>query len=232
MLLSPRLGLLLLMAVMMLLGLALSNASRGSETGSLSYLALGDSYTIGRSAPEEGRWPVQLAASLRDSGHRVNTPSILARSGWTSQQLLSAMGSDINNQKFDLISVLIGVNNQYQDLNIDTYREDLRKIFKRAIVASKRGAPGVFVLSIPDYGATPFGIADADVISPSIDQWNLVYQSVAKEFGLRFYDITGISRLAAEQKDLISFDRLHPSTKMYRLWVDAITGDVARSLKD
>lgn len=229
------------MAVLLFLGLSLTllsscaatSHSAATNTGNgLRYLALGDSYTIGRSVPVAGRWPLQLAAALRARGRPVAPPRILARSGWTSQDLLSAMGNGPTTEQFDLVSVLIGVNNQFQNDSIETYRRDLREIFRRAIALSKRGRHAVFVLSIPDYGATPYGAADAGTIGRAIDRWNRVYRDVAGEYRLKFFDITGISRRGAEDPTLVSFDRLHPSAAQYRLWVDAIAAKVAALLDD
>lgn len=202
-----------------------------STDGTLRYLALGDSYTIGRGVAVAGRWPVQLAAALRAAGKPVAEPTILARSGWTSGQLLSALGNG-DGEKYDLVSLLIGVNNQYQALDIEAYRRDLHRLFKIAIARSHRGPRGVFVLSIPDYGATPFGAADAVSIGQAIDRWNRVYRQTAAQYKLRFFDITGISRRGAGDDSLISFDRLHPSAAMYRLWVQSIAADVAAMLDD
>jgi len=193
------------------------------ETTSISYLALGDSYTIGQSVPTSQRWPVLLSKALRAEGHNIETPKIIAKTGWRTDNLLDAMKTQLNSSsKYDLVSILIGVNNQFQGRTIETYEQNLRTLFDQAIEHCKKGKEGVFVLSIPDYGATPYGAPRAESIGQAIDQWNAVYQKVALEYQLPWYDITPISRTATQDKSLIAEDGLHPSGKMYQLWVDHI----------
>lgn len=125
-------------------------------------------------------------------------------------------------QQYDLVSVLIGVNNQFQKQSIEVYEKDLRTIFDQAISLCKKGKAGVFAVSIPDYGATPFGASRAKEIGAAIDQWNAVFERVTKEYGLAWYDITPISREGATDKTLVAVDGLHPSGKMYGRWVEVI----------
>lgn len=196
-----------------------------------SYLALGDSYTIGESVPANDRWPVQLVAQLNERNYKVAPPKIIAKTGWTTENLLSAMRSELNyTRKFDLVSILIGVNNQYQGQSIEDYEEELREIFKLALNHSKRREKGVFALSIPDYGATPFGSDNAEIIGQEIDEFNAVFRKVAAEFEVTFYNITPISREAARDADLIAEDGLHPSGLMYRYWVDEIIDEIPQML--
>lgn len=196
----------------------------------LTYLALGDSYTIGESVEPEERWPVQLTERLRTDGIAVQDPKIIATTGWTTQDLLRAIDSQLKDEKYDLVSVSIGVNNQYQGKSIDEYREDLYEVFKRAITYSKQGVSGVFAVSIPDYGVTPFGAQNAEEIARELDEFNKVFEEVASEFGVDFYNITPISREAANQPDLIADDQLHPSGKMYRLWVEHFYTEVKQKI--
>lgn len=196
------------------------------EEDPLRYLALGDSYTIGESVAPELRWPVQLVGRLRNDGFEIEDPRIIATTGWTTQNLLQAMDNQLNNEKYDLVSVLIGVNNQYQGKTIEAYEEDLHKIFKRAIGHSERGAAGVFALSIPDYGVTPFGADREEEIGQELDEFNRVFEEVANQYGVDFFNITPISRRAKEEPELIADDDLHPSGEMYRQWVDLIYNDV------
>ncbi|WP_324721494.1 SGNH/GDSL hydrolase family protein [Salinimicrobium sp. HB62] len=196
----------------------------------LTYLALGDSYTIGESVEPEERWPVQLTERLRTDGIAVQDPKIIATTGWTTQDLLRAIDSQLKDEKYDLVSVSIGVNNQYQGKSIDEYREDLYEVFKRAITYSKQGVSGVFAVSIPDYGVTPFGAQNAEEIARELDEFNKVFEEVASEFGVDFYNITPISREAANQPDLIADDQLHPSGKMYRLWVEHFYAEVKQKI--
>ena len=203
----------------------------GSEAA-LTYLALGDSYTIGESVEPAERWPVQLTERLRADGVAMQDPRIIATTGWTTQDLLSAMDTQLSNQKFDLVSVSIGVNNQYQGKSIDAYQEDLYEVFKRALTYSKNGASGVFAVSIPDYGVTPFGASNAEKIAQELDEFNRVFEDVASEFGVDFYNITPISREAANQPDLIAQDQLHPSGKMYKLWVELFYPEVKQKIEE
>ncbi|WP_300440511.1 SGNH/GDSL hydrolase family protein [Christiangramia sp.] len=201
------------------------------EDPKLTYLALGDSYTIGESVMETERWPVQLAEQLRDRGYKMAAPKIIAKTGWTTEDLLRGMENELNIQRdFDLVSILIGVNNQYQGKLISEYEEDLRTIFRKAVNHSKTMEKGVFAVSIPDYGYTPFGSANQEEVSAEIDKFNEVFRRVADEFEVPFYNITPISREAKENPELVASDGLHPNELMYQLWVDQIVNQVAEKL--
>ncbi|WP_144958862.1 SGNH/GDSL hydrolase family protein [Gillisia sp. Hel_I_86] len=196
----------------------------------LGYLALGDSYTIGESVAEDMRWPVQLVGQLRDKEVKINSPKIIAKTGWTTDNLLNAMDANLGNEKYDLVSVLIGVNNQYQNKSIVDYEADLNTIFTEAIASSKTGKEGVFVVSIPDYGATPFGASNAEEIGREITEFNTVLKKVANQFDVSFYNITPISKMAKSDGSLVASDGLHPSGKMYKLWVDLFFDEVFKKL--
>jgi len=196
-----------------------------------SYLALGDSYTIGERVKESERWPVQLTEALRERGYAMAAPKIIARTGWTTADLIAGINSELNVQRdFDLVSILIGVNNQYQNKPITEYEEELREIFRKAINHSKKMEAGVFAVSIPDYGVTPFGAARKDEIGRDIDAFNKVFKRVAQEYHVDFYNITPISRTAADKPDLIAEDELHPSGLMYKYWVEDFILNVVEKL--
>lgn len=142
------------------------------------------------------------------------------------------MDKRLDNEKFDLVSVLIGVNNQYQGKTIEEYETELREILQQAISHSKTGADRVFAVSIPDYGVTPFGADRAEEIGREIDKFNAVFRRVSKEMGIDFYNITAISKRAKSEKDLVASDELHPSGKMYGLWVKEILDEVAQKLSE
>lgn len=201
-----------------------------SPSPEVSYLALGDSYTIGESVEPDMRWPELLVDSLRARGYNMKEPEIIATTGWTTGDLLNAMNRQLNNETYDLVSVLIGVNNQYQGKSLTAYEEDLHTIFSRALELSRQGAQGVFAVSIPDYGVTPFGASNAEVIGREIDEFNAVFERVAEEYGVDFYNITPISRRAENEPELIAGDGLHPSGRMYRLWVEKFVDDVAEKV--
>lgn len=211
-------------------GNGLVEKARKVQSGEISYLALGDSYTIGESVSEEDRWPVQLVQKLRMGGYELAYPKIIAQTGWTTGDLLEAMQQQLGEEKYDLVSISIGVNNQYQGRSIEEYEEDLNEIFRRAIQRSVRGANGVFVVSIPDYGATPFGADNAEEIGREIAQFNAVLKRVSGEYGIPFYNITPISQLGKDRPELVAEDGLHPSGKMYKLWVDEIYEEVLELL--
>lgn len=197
-----------------------------------SYLALGDSYTIGEGVSYSERWPVQLVEELKDRGYAVAPPKIVAETGWTTQNLLIAMDNQLYQQRlYDLVSVLIGVNNQYQEKSLEDYELDLNEIFRFAITKSRNGVDGVFALSIPDYGVTPFGGLNAEEISEEIDEFNAVYRRVAEEYGIDFYNITPISREVERNPDLLADDDLHPSGEMYRAWMLYIVDEVEEKLQ-
>ncbi|MFV9482795.1 SGNH/GDSL hydrolase family protein [Christiangramia sp. ASW11-125] len=195
-----------------------------------TYLALGDSYTIGESVRETERWPVQLTEQLRNRNYEMAAPMIIAKTGWTTSDLLRGMDQNLEVQRdFDLVSILIGVNNQYQGKLITEYEEELRQIFRRAINHSKTLEKGVFAVSIPDYGYTPFGSSNQEKISAEIDRFNQVFKRVADEFGVVFYNITPISR-DSNNPELVASDGLHPSALQYQLWVEQYISQVAEKL--
>ena len=187
---------------------------------SLTYLALGDSYTIGESVTVSNQWPVKLVNALQKKGLAFEAPRIIARTGWRTDQLFGAMSSIPSGSKYELVSVLIGVNNQFQGRDLATYRIELGEILDQAILLSKNGKEGVFMLSIPDYGATPYGNPRADQIGSAIDEWNQLAKKVATEKGIPFWDITAISREWIRDPYLVAEDGLHPSGKQYQRWVD------------
>ncbi|MGB7841546.1 MAG: SGNH/GDSL hydrolase family protein [Salinimicrobium sp.] len=197
----------------------------------LTYLALGDSYTIGESVTEEARWPMQLVDSLRKKGVLIEKPKIIAKTGWTTADLLDGMDTQLHkNEQYDLVSILIGVNNQYQGSAREEYEHELEEIFTRAISRSKTGASGVFAVSIPDYGATPFGASKFEEIAKEIEEFNTVFKRITEVHEVAFYNITPISKRAENDPDLVANDGLHPSGKMYSLWVSEFLDELAEKL--
>lgn len=186
-----------------------------------TYLALGDSYTIGESVGPGERWPVRLAENLNARGCRMADPEIIAQTGWTTGELLNAIGiQDIKND-YGLVSLLIGVNDQFRGLDSTGFRERFIQLLDSAIVYAGGLKERVFVLSIPDYGVTPFGQErDPERIAEEIDQFNAIKERVCRENDVIFIDITDISRRAENEPILIATDSLHPSAKMYSEWVD------------
>lgn len=202
------------------------------QPDTIYYLALGDSYTIGESVKTEERYPVQLAAKLRQAGVPVADPKIIARTGWTTRQLKQAIESETATlrEEYDLVSLLIGVNNQYQGVNIDIYKTEFRELLKKAIELAGGNNRRVFVISIPDYAYTPFG-RNSSTISRQIDEYNAINLSITTEYNVSYYDITPISRKGLAQPDLVASDGLHPSGKMYEQWVELIFPDILSKVK-
>jgi lysophospholipase L1-like esterase len=185
---------------------------------SLRYLALGDSYTIGESVEEKERWPVQLAALLREKKLNVANPRIIARTGWTTAELSAGIDRAAPEGKFELVSLLIGVNNQFRGLSEDEYRKEFVALLKRSIAFAGDRPGRVVVLSIPDYGATPFGKARAEKIGAAIDRFNAINKEESEKAKVHYVDVTPASREGAKDAALVAADGLHPSGKQYAEW--------------
>ena len=195
----------------------------------MRFLALGDSYTIGERVRPEERWPVQLAALLRAAGVPVTEPEIIATTGWTTDEL--AAGIDRANPRgpYDLVSLLIGVNNQYRGWSEEEYRAQFVALLQRAIGFADGRPSRVLVLSIPDWGVTPFAEGrDRAAIAIAIDRFNAINREEAARADAAYVDITPISRQNAA---LIADDGLHPSGAMYAEWAKAAL-PVARAALD
>lgn len=194
------------------------------ETASkkIKFLALGDSYTIGESVAENERWPNQLADSLRKRGLDCPDPTIIATTGWRTDDLKNAIDKAKLTPDYNLVSLLIGVNNQYQGKSAESYRPEFEELLKTAISLAGGDKSKVFVVSIPDYGYTPFGREKQDSIRRAIDEFNNVNRSVTTRYGIRYFNITDISRKGLTEPVLVASDGLHPSGKMYSEWVAAI----------
>ncbi len=182
-------------------------------------LALGDSYTIGESVKPEQRWPHQFISALRTKGVKAVDPDYIAITGWTTADLLNGIEVDLDrNKRYNLVSILIGVNNQYQGIDTGIYEPELRQIIDLALDLVGQDTSRVFMLSIPDYAYTPFGKGDR-VISKEIDAYNKINGRVAREYGMARVDITPISRKGLNQPSLVAGDGLHPSGKQYGEWI-------------
>ena len=201
-------------------------------TATHRFLALGDSYTIGESVDPCERWPVQLAAAMRADGLLLDNPIIIAQTGWTTGDLLAQIEASKPQEPFDLVTLLIGVNNQYQGKDIESYREEFGKLLELSIDLASDDPGRVVVLSIPDWGVTPFAEGhERGIISEQIDQFNLVNQAMSQAAGVYYCNITTISRQAAEDTRSLATDNLHPSGKMYATWVDLLRPIVTQILQ-
>lgn len=184
----------------------------------MRYLALGDSYTIGESVAETERWPVQLASVLAAG----STPTIIATTGWRTDDLMGAIQKSTLQPPYDMVSLLIGVNNQYQGRSVEVYKPEFEELLKKAIELAGNDRAKVFVVSIPDYGFTPFGKPKQETISRDIDLFNDANKAITSRLGVRYINITDISRRGFDDPALVASDGLHPSGKQYKLWVDRI----------
>jgi lysophospholipase L1-like esterase len=186
------------------------------------YLALGDSYTIGESVASKHRWPHQLATLLEAEGIRTDV-TIIARTGWTVDELWKGIQAEPPQGTYELVTLLIGVNDQYRGYPLDGYREDFRFMLGKAIDYAGGDPNKVVVLSIPDWGFTPFAATgDTEPISQQIDEFNTVNLAETKNAGAQYVDVTIISRMGMDDFDLIAGDRLHPSGKMYTMWAEKV----------
>lgn len=198
----------------------------------MKYLALGDSYTIGEGVPAEGRWPTRLAQLLREDGVALEAPRVIATTGWTTDELCAAIDGEEPLGRFDFVTLLIGVNNQYRGRSVAEYRAEFGDLLRRAVGYAGGDPARVMVLSIPDWGVTPFAREqgrDAAQVAAEIDAYNDAARAVAERSGVAFVDITGISREHGTDDDMLIADRLHPSASMHALWTDAAL-PVAREL--
>lgn len=206
-----------------LIGLSISISAQ-------DYLALGDSYTIGESVLESERWPNQLAQELEGTSLGVDTVTIIAKTGWTTAELIEGIRISKNTNQYDLVSLLIGVNNQYRGQSIERFEKELVALIQTAIEYSKTGSKAVFLVSIPDWGVTPFAKdRNRTQIAKEIDAFNAVISKQAKNFKLPFIDITPISKGASSDLSLLAEDQLHPSGKMYNLWVQKIKSELLKT---
>lgn len=183
------------------------------------FLALGDSYTIGEGVTASGRWPRLLVERLRDEGLIVASPEIVAQTGWTTGDLSKGMDQAGLAKDYDLVGLLIGVNNQFRGESLTKYRTEFRSLVQRAIQLAGDNPSRVIVLSIPDWGVTPFAARrDRMKIAAEIDRFNAVNCKESSQAGVGYVDVTTISREAARDKTLLAGDGLHPSAKMYDRW--------------
>lgn len=190
---------------------------------SLDYLALGDSYTIGQGVAESERWPNQLSRKLEENDLPIGTTKIIARTGWTTRNLINAIEdadlSDLGEEK--LVSLLIGVNNQYRGMSVDIFQTEFELLLDTAIELAG-GVERFFVVSIPDYGVTPFGAANQERIGQELDQYNAYMKERCIARNIPYINITDISRELGNASDALAADQLHPSGFQYGKWVEKI----------
>jgi lysophospholipase L1-like esterase len=189
------------------------------QNTALRYLALGDSYTVGEGVNAWERWSHQLLDMLMQKGWQTQAPQVIAATGWTTAELLEGMAHHHLEARFDLVSLLIGVNNQYRQQALQRYREELKLLLDKAVALADSRPGRVFMLSIPDWGVTPFAAdRDQEVIAQEIAAFNTAAQEICHGKGILFVDITPLSRKALAQPVLLASDALHYSGQMYGEW--------------
>lgn len=187
-----------------------------------SFLALGDSYTIGEGVNEDERWPNQFVDIANENNVNFDKPKIIATTGWKTYDLINAINNTNFTNKYDYISLLIGVNNQFNSRPIEEFEEDLNKLLKK-MKDLKKNDGSIIIISIPDWGYTPYGnVSERDDISKQINLFNSRLKYFASTNDLKYVDITEISRRAIKEPNLISNDNLHPSGIMYLEWAKKI----------
>ena len=190
---------------------------------SVKFLALGDSYTKGESVVFARNFPNQLADSLREDGHPVTQVRIIAQTGWRTDNLQVAMtDAHIGDSTYDLVTLCIGVNNQYQHISFTTFKTQFEQLLQTAISRSGNRKERVIVVSIPDWAYTPYGqqfSSTPNQISQEIDQYNQASQVIAQQYGVHYVNVTEISRRGLIQPELMADDGLHPSALQYTEWV-------------
>lgn len=241
---------------------AMSAASdeTAATTARIAYLALGDSYTIGEGVAPEDRWPAQLAAALRERDIALDDPRIVARTGWTTDELSAAIDTEFGEgndrvenggvgvreagredrsggamQTFGFVSLLIGVNNQYRGRSVDDYAEQFEALLERAMRFAGGRADRTLVLAIPDWGVTPFAAQsgrDTARIAQELDAFNAAAQAICARRGVAFVDIAPVARARGAEMAMLADDGLHPSAAMYALWADAALPVATRLLRN
>lgn len=201
----------------------LNGANTGIASETPRYLALGDSYTIGESVAQNQRWPVQLVKRLAERGLSIEAPQIIARTGWTSENLLAGIERKQPAGTFDLVTLMIGVNNQYQRRSLAMFRTEFQLLLQQAKKFAGDAPGRLIVLSIPNWGVTPYGRRfDAKLIADDIERFNAVCREETAAVGAHYVDITALSVDLAGDRSYTAGDGLHPSGKLYSAWVEKV----------
>lgn len=203
-----------------------------NSSKTFTFLALGDSYTIGQGVQPSERFPAQIANLLKSQSLKINEPTYIATTGWTTTSLINAINVQNPAKLFDVVTLLIGVNDQYQRMDTGGYRTRFTQLLNTAISLSTGNKRNVFVLSIPDYSVTPFvSPSDKARVSTEIDQFNNINKQITLQYNITYTDITPSTRQAATDATLIAADGLHPSGKEYAKWAQLLAPLIKRELK-
>jgi lysophospholipase L1-like esterase len=228
---SKKINSLLIRATGMVLLLIFIAAMKYPSERSYTYLALGDSYTVGEQVAPGDNFPNQVYQLLGRKGVVVKDPKIVAETGWTTDELQDAINKEKLRSKYDFVTLLIGVNNQYRGRNIDDYSREFESLLKQAITFAGNKASHVIVLSIPDWGITPFAEGrNRDQIAREIDLFNQANNEISARYDVNYIDITPNTRKAAEDLSLLATDGLHPSGKEYAIWAEMVAAVISRNI--
>jgi lysophospholipase L1-like esterase len=196
-----------------------------------TYLALGDSYTIGESVLPNENFPNQTVQLMKKAGYDFNSPEIVAKTGWTTDELQTAINHHEFHPPYNFVTLLIGVNNQYRGRTTDNYKPEFENLLKKAIQFAAGKADHVIVVSIPDWGATPFAKGrDRSQIAREIDEYNAANKLIAESYKVHYVDITPGTREALTDPSLVAGDGLHPSAKEYSRWAEKIAAIIKQRL--
>lgn len=195
-----------------------------------TYLALGDSYTIGESVPVFDNFPYQTVQLLRKAGYHFHAAEIVAKTGWTTDELFDGITHSLLQPPYDFVSLLIGVNNQYRGRPVDDFTTGFNQLLQQAIAFAGNKPSRVIVLSIPDWGATPFAAGrDTNKIASEIDAYNAAKKTIAEKYKVHYIEITTGTREAANDESLLASDKLHPSGKEYARWAKKLADIIIKN---
>ena len=202
----------------------------------LRFLALGDSYTIGEGVPLSEGWPAQLSALLNESGLLMDEPVIVAKTGWTTEELLSSMHAADLAPPYDLVTLLVGVNNQYRKQDIQRYEKEFDTLLTNTINLAGGDSQKTIVLSIPDWSVTPYASDQSDHaslidVARTLDKYNEINCRLAYRRGCTYVDVTGLTREHKNDPHAWAEDGLHPATLMYTQWARKLQPIVLRLFK-
>lgn len=200
------------------------------NTPPIRYLALGDSYTIGQGVEATQRWPNQLSEKLVENGFEVTNTTIIAKTGWKTDDLLKGIADTLLTD-YNLVSLLIGVNNQFWGQSVEQFSSEFDALLNKSIMLSG-SQQRVFVLSIPDYGVTPFGSRNREQIALKLDEYNDYIRQKCASQNIPFIDVTTISRQLGDSLEALAMDNLHPSSRQYEEWVEKVLPEVVAILME
>jgi lysophospholipase L1-like esterase len=216
--------------LIVIISLIMSTAS-GQE--SITYLALGDSYTVGEKLDEAASWPFQLASYLNSKGFSVDNPEIIAVTGWRTDELKDSIASqNYKPNTFDMVSLLIGVNNQYQKRPFKQFKQEFEDLVQTAISLSLNDEKGVFLVGIPDYSLSKFAQEKKlRGVSLSLKRYNRFIKKMSQRYQISFYPLQKLSKPLHTNEEMLAEDLLHPSELQYGVWVDSFKEKVLEQLK-